>query len=142
MPEALMQPCAGAESSSRRGVRYAAGALLVLFAFVECATASLMVAAWRGTPQLLYLLCALALFAAAVVALRERRRALVAVRVFAVATAVMLFWCSQATLSGPRIRIGGRLYDLLTLLAGMLLAAVLLPGLLRQRDSSAACNCQ
>ena len=142
MPEALMQPCAAAESPAARGARYAAGALLMLFAFVECAMACRMVARQHAAPQLLYLLATIALFAAVVVALRKRGRALTVVRIAAVIAAVMLFWCSTASLSGPSIRIGGRPYDLMPTLAGMLLAAVLLPALLRVRDSEGACNCQ
>ena len=141
MPDALMLPCAAEETSMRRGVRYAAGALLALIALVECGIAGVMAFLQPGAPQFLYLLCTFALIVSVLVAVRERRRALIAVRVSAIVAAVMLFWSSQATLSGPSIRIGGRMHELLPALAGMLLAAVLLPGLLRQRDSEAACNC-
>jgi hypothetical protein len=142
MPEAIMfDPCAAIESSSHRGVRYAAGALLVVFAFAECAMAALMIADGHGTPQVLYLLCSLALFAAAVIAVRERDRALVAVRIAAVAAAVTLFW-SMSVNAGPSITMHGHLHDLTPVLAGMLLGAVLLPRLLSESDSEAACNCQ
>jgi hypothetical protein len=142
MPESMMiEPCAAAESTSRRGVRHTAGALLVLFALAECAAATLMFASGHGTPQVLYLLCSLAFFAAAVIAVRERDRALVAVRIAAVAAAVTLFW-SMSDNAGPSITMHGHLHDLTPVLAGMLLGAVLLPRLLSESDSEAACNCQ
>ncbi len=142
MSEAVMfEPCAAAESPSRRGLRYAAGTLLVLFALAQCAMGCLMVAAQRGTPQVLYLLCSLVLFASSTIALRERRRALVAVRVSAIAAAMMLFWSISVNVA-PGVTMRGHLYDLTPVFAGMLLAAVLLPGVLRERDDQAACNCQ
>ena len=141
MPEALTMPCAAAESRMARGSRYAAGASLAFFALAQCAMACMMVTAQRGTPQTLYLVCACAMFAAVVIAVRERRRALIAVRVLAVATAVMLFWSISGNKT-PSVNLGGRLHDLTPLFAGMLLCTVLLPRLLRERDSDAACNCQ
>ena len=140
MPDAVMQPCAAAETSIARFTRYAAGASLVLFATAQCAMACLIWTDHRGTPPLLYLLCSVGLFAASVIAVRERRHALVAVRVLAVAAAVMLVW-SVSVSAGPGVTVNGRLHDLTPLLAGMLLAVVWLPGLLRVRDSGAACNC-
>lgn len=141
MPEALMQPCAATERAATRAVRYAAGALLVLIALAECAMACLMLAGQRGTPQVLHLLCTLALFAAAAISVRERRRALTAVQIAAVAAAITLFWSISAN-AGPVITVRGHLHDLTPLFAGMLLVAVLLPRLLREGDSEAACNCQ
>ena len=142
MPEAMTQPCAAAETSTARGVRYVVGALLALIALVECGVASVLACLQPAAPQFLYLLCTLALIVSVIAGVRERRRALLAVRAFAIAAAVMLFWASQSTLSGPKIRIAGGMYDLVPSLAGMLLGAVLLPSLLLQRNPDITCNCQ
>lgn len=140
MPEASMQHCAAEESPLARVLRYTAAGLLVLIALVECAVACLMLAVQRSAPQMMYLLCSASLFAAAVIAARERRRALTAVRMFAIATAVMLFW-SISTDSEPSVSFRGHLHDLGPALAVMLLGAVLLPRLLEPSSSEAACKC-
>ena len=141
MAEALMQPCAAAESSTTRGVRYVAAVLLVVFALAESAMATLLVAGRHGSPELLFLLCTLALLALALVAVRQRVRALLAVRVAAIAAAVMLFW-SVSVGAVPSLSLSGNQHDMTPLLAGMLLGVVLLPALIKPRDSEAACNCQ
>ena len=142
MPEAILPLCAAAESTARRYLRLTAGALLVLFALVECSAAGLMVAGVRGAAQLLYLFCSLALLSATAVALREPKRGPAAVRVAAIAAAVMLFWSQATMLAGPSVSVGGRMYGLAPALELMLLASVLLAGLLRGRDPDATCRCQ
>ena len=141
MPEVVMQTCAAAETAAHRGVRHAAGALLVLFALAECGMACAMTVGRHQLPQFLYLACTVLLLAAAGVAVQERRRALVAVRVCGTAAAVMLFWSMSAG-TGPDVMFHGRSHNVTPLLAAMLLAVVLLPRLLQYPATDAACNCR
>lgn len=137
-----MTACAAAERSAARALRVTSSSLLIFIAVVECSMASLMVARNHSLPNLAFLLCTLALFAGALISLRNAAdRALLLVQSAVAAALLALFWASGNQVhGGPSVTIGHSKYEVTLTLAGLLFIALLLARLLR-RSPEQACKC-
>ena len=114
----------------------------MLIAMLETGIAGLMVAGARSLANIAFLVFTLALFAAAVVSLRDRGRRVPLVAQSAAAVALLsLFWAGAGGKTGPSITLGHATYDLTLTLAGLLFMAMLLARLLRPSPAEQACNC-